>query len=253
MHKTAWSLLMTAVAFFTPLASAFIDSPHHPPEKYTLSWVRLNAWVAVLKVDRVDMDRGVVLYELAEQLQGKDWPRRLKHVIKLDGKIPPGLDKLKAGQSAVCFAWDRQFKLFVTFVEGSWYLSVADRDDSFWCRITSQRPDLNCLFVGSATELAEAFRELGAGRETIVLCQKSKKDPATQFMRCTPKKQERREPVPALDAVAAKLPADSASDPKETVPALVSALRHEDALVREAASRLLKKIDPEAAKKAAER
>jgi hypothetical protein len=130
-------------------------------------------------------------------------------------------------------------------------LSVADRDDaSSWCRITSRRADLNCLFVGSAADLAEAFKELGAGRETIVLAQKSKKDSATQFVRCTPKKQERKQPVPALDGVAAKLPTDSSSDPKEAVRELISALRHEDTLVREVVSRLLKRIDPEGAKKA---
>ncbi len=102
----------------------------------------------------------------------------------------------------------------------------------------------------SAADLAEAFRELGAGRETIVLCQKSKRESATQFVRCSPKKQERKQPVPALDAVAAKLPADSGSDPKKAVPALLSALGHEDPLVRAVASKFLKRIDPEVAKKA---
>jgi hypothetical protein len=254
MNRTAWAFIgAVSVLGVTTPAGAFIDSPKHPADNYSLSWARDNAWIAVLKVDRVDAESGIVVYELAEQLQGKEWPKRVKHLVKLDGKVPPGLDKIEVGQTAVCFAWDRQFKLFVTYVQGSWYLSTPDRDDLSTCRIFSQRPDLNCLFVGPAADLADAFRELAADRDVIVRCQKGKKESATLFVRCRPEKQKKRESVPALDAVAENLPADPASDPKKAVPALVSALRSDDALIRTTAAKLLKEIDPEAAKKAAER
>jgi hypothetical protein len=130
MRRTRLTLLMAGVVLgFIPHAAAFIDSPDHPPERYTLSAVHQNAWIAAFKVDRVDFERGVVVYELSEQLQRKNWPKRLKHFIKLDGKVPVGLDKLAVGEDAICFAWDRQFTLLVTFVDHSWYLSTFERDD----------------------------------------------------------------------------------------------------------------------------
>ncbi|MGE5193077.1 MAG: HEAT repeat domain-containing protein, partial [Deltaproteobacteria bacterium] len=246
MRRTGSALLAAgAVMAFLPHAAAFIDSPDHPPERYTLSAVHQNAWIAALKVERVDVDRAVVVYELVEQIQGKDWPKRLKHSIKLDGKVPRGLDKLVAGEDAICFAWDRQFTLLVTFIGHSWYLSTVERNDPSWCRITRQRPDLNCLFVGPVGELADAFKELGAGRETIVRCQKRKRDPATQFVRCIPTKPRSKQPVPALDHVAANLPAELGPEAKDAVPALLKALKHEDPLVQEAAARILKEIDPD--------
>ncbi len=254
MCRIRLALLMAgAVLGFIPHAAAFIDSPDHPPERYTLSAVHKNAWIAALKVERVDFDRGVVVYELAEQLHGKNWPKRLRHFVKLDGKVPDGLDTLAAGDDVVCFAWDRQFTLLVTFVGQSWYLSNVERDDPSWCKITRQRPDLNCLFVGSVGQLVDAFKELRAGRETIVRCQKNKKDPTTQFVRCIPAKPRSKEPVPALDEVAAKLPTQPKPEADEALPALLKALRHEDSLVREAAARILQEIDPDEARKAAER
>ncbi len=236
----------------------FIESPRHPPEAFTLSWVRQHAWIAFFKVDQVDADRGVVLYALTKQLQGKACPKQVRHLVQLNGKVLPGLDKLKAGQVVVCFG--SQDKLVMTYVHGSWYLSASDKADASVWRTIQQRPDLNCLFVGPAAELADAFRELAAGREVMVRCQKGLKEPATQFVRCRPAKTEqekrglkRGEPVAALQAVADNLPADPAADPRKAIPALMKALSSDDPLVCATAAKLLKEIDLKAAKKAAER
>lgn len=177
----------------------------------------------------------------------------MRHLLQLNGKVPPGLDKLQVGQVAVCFG-EHQQKLFVTYVQDSWYVASADRDEPSFGRIIWQRPDLNCLFVGKAADLADAFRELATGREVIVRCQKGIKNAATQFVRCRPEKTEqerispsRREPVADLQSAADHLPNDPASDPKKAVPALVQALRSNDLLVRATAAKLLKEIDPKAA------
>jgi hypothetical protein len=182
----------------------------------------------------------------------------MRHLIKLDGKVPAGLDKLQAGQTAICFG-EHQHKLFVTYVQGTWYVASADKDEPTFGRIIWQRPDLNCLFVGNATDLAEAFRELAAGRETIVRCQKGVKETTTLFVRSRPDKKGegsepvRREPVMELQAVADSLPNDPAWDRTTAVPALLNALKSDDALIRTTAAKLLQEIDPAAAKKAAKR
>ena len=258
MNRIACVVIVAVVLGVASPAVAFIESPRHPPEAFTLSWVRQHAWIAVFKVDRVDADRGVILYELTEQLQGKECPKRVRHQVQLNGKVLPGLGKLQVGQVVVCFG--SQDKLVVTYVQDSWYLSVSDKGDASVWRTIQQRPDLNCLFVGPAADLADAFRELAAGREVMVRCQKGMKEATTQFVRCRPAKTEqekrelkRGESVSALQTVADNLPADPASDPKKAVPALVNALRSDDPLVRTTAAKLLKAIDPEAAKKAAER
>ncbi len=260
----AWlGFSLTTIVAFVVLsvpsgAVAFIESPRHPPEAFTLSWVRQHAWIAVFKVDKVDTDRGVVLYELTEQLQGKVCPKRVRHLVQLNGKVLPGLEKLATGQVVVCFG--SQDKLVMTYVQGSWYLSASDKGDASVWRTIQQRPDLNCLFVGPAADLADAFRELAAGREVMVRCQKGLKEATTQFVRCRPAKTDkekrelkRGEPVAALQAVADNLPADPAADSKKAVLALVKALRSDDPLGRTTAAKLLKAIDPEAAKKAAKR
>lgn len=236
---------MRALALAAALAG-FIDSPHQPVAEYSLAKAQKNAWVASLKVDRVDLERGTVVYRVVSQIPEKRWPERLRQSVLLDGKMPEGLRKVAAGQDAVCFAWDRQFTLLVTYVEGTWYLSAVEERDPSWSRITFLRPDLQALYVGPAAELMEAFQELAEGRDVIVRCQKEKDKAATRFVRYRARKPAAREPVAALDEAAAKLD----SDPPSAVPALLGATRHEDALVRRAAARLLEKIDPEAAKRA---
>lgn len=235
---------MFRLVLATVLAAPYIDSPRQPVGEYTLSKAQRNAWVASLKVDRVDLERGVVAYRVAGQLPEKKWPERLRQSILLEGKVPKGLEKVAAGQDAVCFAWDRQFTLLVTFVAGSWYLSAVEGGDPSWARITGLRPDLGALFVGPAAELFDAFKELAAGRDVIVRCRKAKEGEASHFVRYKPGEPRAREPVAALDEV-------PQGEGKEAVPALLKAARDEDALVRRAALRLLERIDPEAAKNAA--
>lgn len=225
-------------------AAAFIDSPHHPAERYTLSMVQHNAWIAALKVAKVDRDRGIVVYEVSQTLSGRGWPKTLKHLVKLDGQVPSGLRDVAEGQEALCFAWDRQFTLCVTFINDTWYLALVAREDRSWARLTGLRPDLDCLFLGKPRELFDALAALQAGREVIIRCQKDKDSPASHFVRCQPHKRERKQPVPALDAVAAKLPNDPRADPKAAIPALRAALHHDDRLVRQTAETWLRQLEP---------
>lgn len=248
----AAALAILCLGFASP-AAPYIDSPRQPVEEYTLSKAQRNAWIAGLKVDRVDLERGVVVCQVTDQLPEKKWPERLRQSILLEGNVPKALRKVAAGQEAVCFAWDRQFTLLVTFIEGAWYLSAVEGGDPSWSRITSLRPDLDALFLGSAADLLDAFRELAAGRDVVVRCRKAKEGAANRFVRYKAGEPRAREPVAALDEVAAKLPAEPGGEARSAVPALLKVVRHEDPLVRRVASRLLERIDPEAAKKASKR
>jgi len=221
----------------------FIDSPNHPVESYTLSQVYRNAWVAALKVDRVDLEKGVVVFERTEAISGRSWPERLRQEIRVDGRVPAELASLKPGEEALCFAWDRQFTLLVTFAAGAWYTShVADGDPS-WSRIGAFRPDLHCLFLGTPAELADAFRELKAGREIVVLCRREKKGTAVRFIRFHPERPKSRQAVEALDGAAAKLAAWPAPEAREALPLLREAERHADPLVRAAAARAARPLE----------
>ncbi len=189
---TAALIVLTGI----PAARAFIDSPNEPVEKYALPWMLRNSWVAVFQVEQVNADRGIVLYKLSDTIEGKRWPQRMKHLVTVEGKVPTGLSGLKAGQAAVCFAWDRLYQLIVTFVEGTWYVAHVDGNDSSWCRIAGVRPDLNCVFVGSASELIDALKELAAGRDVVVRCWKEKRGTETQLVRYSMKEPRRRLPAP---------------------------------------------------------
>lgn len=56
--RLAAPLALAVACSFPAGAFAFIDSPHHPVERYTLPAMLRNSWVAVLRVDRLGLDRG---------------------------------------------------------------------------------------------------------------------------------------------------------------------------------------------------
>jgi hypothetical protein len=110
------------------------------------------------------------------------------------------------------------------------------------------RPDLNCCFVGSATELIAALKRLLASEEVIVRCQKEKRGRETQFVRCSLKKPRLKVPLSPgeVEQTAGWPEGKPTPAPKEAVPALVEALSDTDSEGRSAAVNFLGRIGPDA-------
>jgi HEAT repeat protein len=229
--------------------------------------------VVVLEVDKVSRDKQVVIFKKVADLKGEGAPAVAKH--KLTEGLNPRqmrtiLDWAEPGKTAVCFQTDRSS---LTCVGDFWYESAAG-DDSWWT-MTTGRPELSFAYSGSPAKLRGHVTEMLAGREVVVT--------ALKFRLLTPVPgggtERKWETVDTVEAVGArrlmrgkdwpvwrikaslKMPntlpeliaghsellAGDGPGGAEDVPALVKALKHEDARVRVEAAEDLGRIGPPAA------
>ena len=254
-------------------AFAYIDGP---AEKLTLPQLLLEfRSVSVLQVDRLDLEKGVVLFKPVERVQGRGEPALVRHAVKYDGGVPAELKGLKPGQQAVFFSGDG-YTRGITLVEGAWYCSTFDRKTGWWhIAYTAGHYDFNCAFAGSVPELLEAIGGLLRGEEVVVKCRKKSRQPETQLVRSSLRQPQRKEVV-AGEKPAPQAPANSdkavatlvkslqdiqvgvrvgaaqalgrlGTSAREATPALSAALvKDKDPFVRRAAAVALGNIGPEA-------
>jgi HEAT repeat protein len=121
--------------------------------------------IAVLKVEKLDPDRGAVLFQVADVLQGAFAKGRVKHALGSGGQIPDFVRRLKPGDPVVFFT-DCPDKRSITLTAWGWYLTEPGQDA--WERGARLRPDLEAVFSGSVTELGDAIRRLRRGEPAVV-------------------------------------------------------------------------------------
>lgn len=173
--KNPFVLLTPAVAAglllaFTRPAPAYID--FLPPTLGDLC--RQATHIYVVKVDKVNAERGVILFKPAEQLKGRDAvplpdDTFAKQVI---GSDVPGakviLDSAAEGKTAVVFAREGGFKsLAHVYLDGCWYLIVWNRDGKCWFAWNGE-PTMLIRYCGTADKLREAVKSILKGEEVVV-------------------------------------------------------------------------------------
>src|SRR5262249_32937412 len=109
--------------------------------------------IVALQVDRVSLEKRVILFNKIADLKGKDPQVRVKHLIT-DG-IHPGqphaiLDWAEPGLVAIAF---HDGKFCQTCIGGFWYECAAAADG--WWIMTSGKPELAYAYSGSVAKLRD--------------------------------------------------------------------------------------------------
>lgn len=152
-------------------AQAYIDVPPH-----TLGHMcSYSTDIAVLRVEKVDKEKKVVVYRKVQELKGK-WPADVvyHHVVSKD--VEPLLDWAKPGKTAVTFFVKTDHHAGYTYVDGCWYINRLFVIDSklindvgkwqaYWARSSQLR-----TFSGKPDELATAVAAILKGEEVVVPC-----------------------------------------------------------------------------------
>ena len=167
----------------TAQAPAYLDAP---AEKLTLpELIKEFKSIEVMKASRVDLDRGVVIWERAEQIQGKANADHVRHLIHLHGETPPALSGLKVDYSSLFFSQDG-FKRGLLLTEGCWYVADFEADHDCWrIAFTDRHYDFNTCFAGKPEDAATAVKKLLNGEEVIVACHVRPGHPDLQNVRYT--------------------------------------------------------------------
>jgi hypothetical protein len=155
-------LLLLIVCGFSSPALAYIEGGTPTLGKL----IKDASHIVVLQVDRVNLEKRVILFNKIADLKGKDPQVQVKHQIT-DG-IHPGqphtiLDWAEPGKIAVCFHNDQ---VALTCIGSSWYECAAGQAP--WWTMTAGRPECSYSYSGSAGKLRDHVTALLAGRETVI-------------------------------------------------------------------------------------
>jgi HEAT repeat protein len=233
--------------------------------------------VVVLRVEKVSRDKQAVIYTKVADLKGKDWPEVVKHKLT-DGFHPRHaraiLDWAEPGAVAVCF---RGGNVCQTCIGGFWYETAAAAEAPWWT-MTGGRPELSYTYRGSTAKLRDHVTAILGDKEVVVTALKFAAFDPGQGARKTSSegwatyeavgsgrlmrgkdwpvwriKASLKAPAITMHLVMDSLKGESkfivgdGPGGADDVPALVKALKHEDAHVRREAAEDLGQIGAPAA------
>jgi HEAT repeat protein len=160
-----------------PRASAYIDGGG---ARITLPEIILEfRSVAVVEVDKVDIGKGLIRYQVVEPLKGKRGSKAIKHQLSLGKDAPAPLKQLKPGHKAVFFT-DCVDKRSLTFLDGVWYYTRV-KDDGW--EEGEVRPEFLQVFTGTTAGLIDTIKHLLRGQDVTVRCQRRGNPKESAFVR----------------------------------------------------------------------
>jgi HEAT repeat protein len=141
---------MAYIAAIPTLGKVIVDSDH----------------IVVLRVDKVSREKQVVVYNRVSDLKGKDAPDVYVHKLT-DGFHPRQartvLDWAEPGKMAVCF---QRGNVCQTCIGGFWYECAAAKGTAW--TMTAGKPEYSYVYSGSTTRLAAHVKSIVAGNEVVV-------------------------------------------------------------------------------------
>jgi hypothetical protein len=131
--------------------------------------------IRVLKIEKVNKEKGVIFFEVADALKGKKSQiTSLRHVIRSEAEgAKPILDWAANGKTAVMFSIEGNktdgAPMAVGYVFIDKYCYSADYYDGgkYWLLIRGE-PDISACYHGSAEQLRTAVKDILAGKEVKV-------------------------------------------------------------------------------------
>jgi hypothetical protein len=166
-----------------PPARAYITAPVP-----TLGQLCDSTYVTVVRVDKVNREKGIIIYRKVKDLKG-EYPRdTIKHVFDLKntpahkgpGDVPVrpdakdwkyALEWAGPGKTAVLFTlkYDPYGDFGHTYIDGCWYATMCPRRDwEFWYSIYSDPACLSRWHCGTPAQLISALGAVLAGKEAVV-------------------------------------------------------------------------------------
>ena len=167
-----------------PDAKAYITVPV-PSLGQLCDW---STYVTVVEVEKVDKEKGIIIYKKVQDLKGKYPKETFKHVFdvkntpahKGQGDVPVRPDEkdwrhalawAEPGKTAVMAAkkYDPYGDFGHTYIDGMWYATMCPkRDWNLWYSIYSDPKCLNRWYCGSPAKLIPALEAVLAGKEAVV-------------------------------------------------------------------------------------
>lgn len=157
----AYFLWAVFLGFLPSRAGAYIDTC---PSLGTV--VASSTSIVILQVDKVSVDKRVIIYKKIADIKGKHPAEEIKHQITDGGhpREPKGiLDWAKPGRVAIGFIND---KVFLTFTGRLWYESVTGEPP--WWRMTRGCPEMLYSYAGTVERLRQVSLDMLAGKEVVV-------------------------------------------------------------------------------------
>jgi HEAT repeat protein len=157
-----WPIALLVVLFgFAPSARAYVDC--------ALSLGRIvgdASSIFVVRVDKVSAEKQAILFKRVAQIKGMETSDDVKQLVQ-HGFHPrePRLvmDMAEPGATAVCFVCGRSMLVCL----GTYWYECSLREAPWW-DMTCGRPDLALAYNGSPHRLADAVKDIVAGKEVVV-------------------------------------------------------------------------------------
>jgi hypothetical protein len=164
--RCAGVALLTAL--FTSTAGAYI----HVPPTTLQKMCKQSHTVRLLKVTKVDREKGVIVYEVAEELKpAKSKITSFKHAVRAD---MPGakaiLEWAKEGRTAVQFTIEVSGDALAcgyVFTDQSCYSVDYNRPGKYWYAMRAE-PGMSACYHGSVETLTKLVKDVLDGKEVQV-------------------------------------------------------------------------------------
>lgn len=184
-HKTATALVglgcLLAVLLLVPVGHAYVE------ERYTLARVvNESTNIVLVKVERVNKERKLIIYSKVADLKGKHPTEQIKHNVGVGG--------FNAREQALPTEWAEPGKLAIFFHNGSasetcigkyWYQAYAGGE---WWNHSHGEPYLCRTYCGEVEGLKDAVEKLLKNEDVVVPTTVSKTDLRIQKVLATMKK-----------------------------------------------------------------
>jgi hypothetical protein len=159
-----------AMTMLAPQALAYI---HFPPMTRK-EMCATSHQIRVLKIDKFDKEKGVVIFELAESFKKQETSiTSFKHVIRTDAEgTKPILDWMEKGKTAVAFSIETRagyatMGIAYVFIDNYCYSFDCNPKAKCWMLIRAE-PGMSACYHGSVAQLRELVKQILDGKDVKV-------------------------------------------------------------------------------------
>ena len=160
------SARLAGVVLGLALAAAAAPGYIHFPPMTLQKMCKTSTHIRVLKVKKHDKEKGVIVFEVVENLKGKN-PRitSFRHAVRADaGGVKPVLDWVGNGKRAVMFSVEADprgtpMACGYVFIDDYCYSVDYNRGGEYWLLVRAE-PHMSACYHGSAEQLQRLARDI---------------------------------------------------------------------------------------------